>query len=167
MLVSEHVQQLQSASSLSSPQEQKAQAGTQHQPVTSPLDQPIEGSVQYQPFGNDQTSLTTETSSQYHPLGNGTSGTTPAQYLPFGEGHTSDDIAEAQLTHHISRDDDAEIPAAHFARDIAADPARVLVALDLKATFQNASRRAMLHIIEQRDPDFAAVFSRWPLLCGR
>ena len=35
------------------------------------------------------------------------------------------------------------------------------VALDLMAAFQNVSRRAILHNIEQNDPDFAAVFSRW------
>ena len=41
-----------------------------------------------------------------------------------------------------------------------ADSSRVLVALDLKAAFQNVSRRAMLHSIEQNDPDLAAVFSK-------
>ena len=41
-----------------------------------------------------------------------------------------------------------------------ADSTRVLVALDLKAAFQNVSRRAMLNSIEHTDPD-AAVFSRW------
>ena len=38
-----------------------------------------------------------------------------------------------------------------------ADPSRVLVALDLKAAFQNVSRRAMLFSIEQNDADLAAV----------
>ena len=42
-----------------------------------------------------------------------------------------------------------------------ADPARVLVALDLKAAFQNHSRRAMLFSIEQNNADLAAVFSKW------
>ena len=42
-----------------------------------------------------------------------------------------------------------------------ADPTQALVALDLKTAFQNVSRRAMLHSIEQSDPDLAAVFSRW------
>ena len=41
-----------------------------------------------------------------------------------------------------------------------ADPSRVLVALDLKAAFQNVSRRAMLYSIEQNDPDLAAVFPK-------
>ena len=36
-----------------------------------------------------------------------------------------------------------------------------LVALDLKAAFQNVSRRAMLHSLGQHDPDLATVFSRW------
>ena len=41
------------------------------------------------------------------------------------------------------------------------DNSRVLVALDLKAAFQNVSRRAMLHSIAQTDADLAAVFSKW------
>ena len=39
-----------------------------------------------------------------------------------------------------------------------ADNSRVLVALHLKAAFQNVSRRAMLHSIAQTDTDLAAVF---------
>ena len=42
-----------------------------------------------------------------------------------------------------------------------ADSSRFLVALDLKAAFQNVSRGAMLHSIEQNDPDLAAVLSKW------
>ena len=42
-----------------------------------------------------------------------------------------------------------------------ADASRVLVALDLKAAFQNVPRRAMLYSIEQNDADLAAVFSKW------
>ena len=38
---------------------------------------------------------------------------------------------------------------------------RVPVALDLKAAFQNVSRRAMLFSIAQTDVDLAAVFSKW------
>ena len=38
---------------------------------------------------------------------------------------------------------------------------RVLVVLDLKAAFQNVSRRAMQHSIVRTDSDFAGVFSRW------
>ena len=38
-----------------------------------------------------------------------------------------------------------------------ADQTRVLVALDLKAAFQNVSRHSMLHSL----PDLATVFSRW------
>ena len=41
---------------------------------------------------------------------------------------------------------------------VEADPSRVLVALVLKAAFQNVSRRAMLYSIGQNDPDLAAVF---------
>ena len=42
-----------------------------------------------------------------------------------------------------------------------ADSSRVLVALDLKAAFQNVSRGAMLYSIAQTDADLAAVFSKW------
>ena len=42
-----------------------------------------------------------------------------------------------------------------------ADNSRVLVALDLKAAFQNVSRRAMLYSIAKTDADLAAVFSKW------
>ena len=42
-----------------------------------------------------------------------------------------------------------------------ADNSRVLVALDLRAAFQNVSRRAMLFSIAQTDADLAAVFSKW------
>ena len=42
-----------------------------------------------------------------------------------------------------------------------ADQSRVLVALDLKAAFQNVSRRSMLHSLGQHDPELATVFSRW------
>ena len=42
-----------------------------------------------------------------------------------------------------------------------ADTSRVLLALDLKAPFQNVSHRAMLHSIAQTDADLAAVFSKW------
>ena len=42
-----------------------------------------------------------------------------------------------------------------------ADNSRVLVALDLKAAFQNVSRRAMLYSIAQTDADLAAIFSKW------
>ena len=38
---------------------------------------------------------------------------------------------------------------------------RVLVALGLKAAFQNVSRRSMLCSIAQTDADLAAVFSKW------
>ena len=42
-----------------------------------------------------------------------------------------------------------------------ADNSRVLVALDLKAAFQNVSPRALLYRIAQTDADLAAVFSKW------
>ena len=42
-----------------------------------------------------------------------------------------------------------------------ADISRVLVALDLKAAFQNVSRSVMLYSIAQTNADLAAVFSKW------
>ena len=42
-----------------------------------------------------------------------------------------------------------------------ADQSRVLVALDLKAAFQNVSRRSMPRSLGQHDPELATVFSRW------
>ena len=42
-----------------------------------------------------------------------------------------------------------------------ADNSRVLVALDLKAAFQNVSRSAMLRSIARTDADLATVFSMW------
>ena len=42
-----------------------------------------------------------------------------------------------------------------------ADQSRVLVALDLKAAFQNVSRRSMMHSLGQHDPELATVISRW------
>ena len=42
-----------------------------------------------------------------------------------------------------------------------ADQSRVLVALDLKAAFQNVSRRHILHSLGQHDLDLTTVFSRW------
>ena len=42
-----------------------------------------------------------------------------------------------------------------------AENSRVLVALDLKAAFQNVSRRAMLYSVAQTDADLAATFSKW------
>ena len=41
------------------------------------------------------------------------------------------------------------------------DSSLVLIARDLKAAFQNVSRRSTLHSIEQTDLDLAAVFSKW------
>ena len=42
-----------------------------------------------------------------------------------------------------------------------ADQSRMLVALDLKAAFQNVSRRSMLRSLGNHDPELATVFSRW------
>ena len=65
------------------------------------------------------------------------------------------------LQYGVGRPDGANtmIKTIHYLAE--ADNSRVLVALDLKAAFQNVSRRAMLHSIAQTDTDLAAVFSRW------
>ena len=42
-----------------------------------------------------------------------------------------------------------------------ADTSQILLAVALKAVFQNVSRRAMLYSIAQTDADLAAVFSKW------
>ena len=101
------------------PQDQTAPAGIQPQPVTSLLDQPIEGSVQYQHAGNDQTPLTTETSPQHQAPGTCTAAATPAQYLQAGEGSISNPIVDAQLTHPLSRHDGAEMLAFPLMHDVA------------------------------------------------
>ena len=65
------------------------------------------------------------------------------------------------LQYDVGRPDGANtmIKTIHYLAD--ADPTRVLVTLDLKAAFQNVSRRAMLNSIEYTDPDLAAVCSKW------
>ena len=98
MLASEHAQQPQPASNLMLMQDQTTQTGPQHQSVTSPVDQPQEAPVQYQPPGNDPIPLATETGSKYQPIRNGISGTTLAQCLSSVEGHTSRNIAAETMT---------------------------------------------------------------------
>ena len=100
VLVSEHEQQS-SASNLTLPYQQDQQIGLQTQSASTPLDQPQGGSGQYQPSGNDQTPTPTGVPVQYQPSGNDL---TP----PSGANAFSDAIAEAPLTHLISRDDDAQ-----------------------------------------------------------
>ena len=99
VLASEHQQQS-SASDLTLPQ-QHQQTGIQTQPASSSLDQPQVGLGQYQPTGNDRTPTPTGFPVQYQPAGNDL--TTSA-----GANANSDAIAEAQLTHLISRDDVAQ-----------------------------------------------------------
>ena len=41
------------------------------------------------------------------------------------------------------------------------DQSRMLIALDLKAAFQNVSRRSMLRSLGNHDPELATVFSTW------
>ena len=89
----EHKQQP-PASSFTLPQHQNTQTGTQTQSATSLKDQPQGVQVQYQPSGNDLTSLA-------------------------GEGSNSTAIVDAELTHLISRDDDTEMPAALLVHDTA------------------------------------------------
>ena len=68
VLASEHEQQS-SASNLTLPQQQNQLGGTQTQSA-SLLDQPQNGSVQYQPTGNNPEPPTTDALGQYQPTGN-------------------------------------------------------------------------------------------------
>ena len=95
VLVSERDQQS-SSSGLTLPQ-QNQQAGSQTQSASSP-DQLQNGSVQYQPSGNDLEPPTTETLGQYQPAGNN-------ETSLAGDDLNSNVIVNAQLTHLISRDD--------------------------------------------------------------
>ena len=98
VLVSERDQQS-SSSGLTLPQ-QNQQAGSQTQSASSP-DQLQNGSVQYQPSGNDLEPPTTETLGQYQPAGNN-------ETSLAGDDLNSNVIVNAQLTHLISRDDAAQ-----------------------------------------------------------
>ena len=118
-----------SATDLTLPQ-QHQQTSIQTQPASSSLDQPQVGSGQYQPTGNDQTP--TGASVVYHSSGNG--------LTPPAEANTnSDAIVNAQLTHLISRDDqaqgqgatsnkDALMPDASVVHDIATPRRRCIIA---------------------------------------
>ena len=71
----------------------RAAAATCQQPLVAALDLSTSqlhllwtSHKERRPSWNDPTPLATETGSQYQPNGNGTSGTTPAQYLSSGEG---------------------------------------------------------------------------------
>ena len=81
-----------SSSGLTLPQ-QHQQTGTQMQPQG--------GLGQYQPTGNDQTPTPKGTPVVYQPSGNGLT-------LPAGANANSDAVVNAQLTHLISRDDQAQ-----------------------------------------------------------
>ena len=65
------------------------------------------------------------------------------------------------LQYRVGRPDGANTMIKTIQYRAEADNSRVLVALDLKAAFQNVSRRAMLHSIVQTDADLAVVFSKW------
>ena len=69
--------------------------------VFLPLDQSQGGLGQYQPTGNGQTPTPTGAPVVYQPFG---SGLTP----PAGANANSDAVVNAQLTHLISRDDQAQ-----------------------------------------------------------
>ena len=65
------------------------------------------------------------------------------------------------LQYGVGRPDGANMMIKTIQYLAEADNFRVFVALDLKAAFQNVSRRAMLYSIAQTDADLAAVFSTW------
>ena len=99
------------------------QAGAQHQPGTSSLEQPPDGSVQYRHAWNDQIPLTTETRSQYQAFGTGIAADMSAQYLQQEKGSISNAIVDAELTHPVSQDDDTcDAPLTH---DIATPRRRI------------------------------------------
>ena len=64
------------------------------------------------------------------------------------------------LQNGVGRPDGANTMIKNIQYLAEADNSRVLVALHLKAAFQNVSRRAMLYSIAQTDADLA-VFSKW------
>ena len=99
MLVSEQGQQS-SSSGLTLPQ-QHQQTGTQMQSAFPPLDHPQGGLGQYQTPRNDQTQTPTGALVVYQPCGNGLT-------LPAGANANCDAVVSAQLTHLISRDDQAQ-----------------------------------------------------------
>ena len=68
---------------------------------------------------------TTENSSQYKQPGTGIAADTSALYLQAGAGSISNAIVDAQLTHPVRRDDDAEMPRAPLAHDILTPRRRV------------------------------------------
>ena len=69
--------------------------------------------------------------------------------------------SDVPLQHGVGRPDGANTMMKTIQYFAEADPSQVLVALDLKAAFQNVCRRAMIHSNKQTDPDLAAVFSKW------
>ena len=69
--------------------------------------------------------------------------------------------AAGPLQHSVGCQDGANKMIKSIQYFAEADQTRVLVGLDLKAAFENVSRRSMLHSLGQHDPDLATVFSRW------
>ena len=69
--------------------------------------------------------------------------------------------AAGALQHGVGCQDGANKMIKSIQYFVEADTTRVLVALDLKAAFQNVSRRAMMFSLGQHDPELATVFSRW------
>ena len=88
------------ACNLTLPQIRNDQTGMHTQSASSPLDQPQGASCQYQPTGNDQTSLA-------------------------GNDLNSTAIVDAQLTPPVSRNDDTEMPAAPLTHDISTPCRRI------------------------------------------
>ena len=74
---------------------------------------------------------------------------------------TSPTSHEVQVCIGVGRPDGANTMIKTIQHLAEADDSRVLVALHLKAAFQNVSRSAMLYSNAQTDADLAAVFSKW------
>ena len=108
---------------------------------------------------------------QITPLAKPTGGHRPLHMMPFLRRLALKSVMAAKkesvakcagpLQYGVGRPDGANTMIKTIQYFAEADNSRVLVALDLKAAFQNVSRRAMLYSIAQTDADFAAVFSKW------
>ena len=99
VLASENQQQS-SAKVLTLPPQQHQQTDIQTQSASSPLDQPQNGSGQYQPTGNNLEPPTVDALGQCRPTGND-------QTPLAGDDLNSTVTVDAQLTHLVSRDDAA------------------------------------------------------------
>ena len=108
---------------------------------------------------------------QITPLAKPTGGHRPLFMMSFLRRHALKSVMAAKkesvakcagpLQYGVGRTDGANTMIKTIQYLAEEDNSRVLVALDLKATFENVSRRAMLYSIAQIGAELAAVFSKW------